>query len=351
MRKLWVAAGVVTAVIAGVPAQAMFRASDLVFVPVAASTVGLAGSNWHTDLEIRNVDTVPIDVAIIFMPSGGASNYAWYSLISNHLGGRTEDGFGYIDDKLKDIAPGHTVYLQDVIGANWGTNRKGGLAIFGLQAGTFSTTTPPGGVPAKIVVTSRTYSLDTNSDNQPLTTGQGIPGLPWYDFIDPSQKSKGLDHVTFTGIEEDDNFRTNVGLLNVSDPLTQVEVQLELFDQDGNSLKSVAILMNSLAHIQYDQAVRSLFGLSTTDVPTLTNATLTVSVVVWQSTAQNAIPGLMAYVSRVDNRTNDSVYLEQTFDTELPWDCVFNGNNCASASMISRAALVPHRRPLSLPAP
>jgi len=35
-------------------AFAMFRAADLVIVPVAASIAGLNGSNWTSDIEIMN---------------------------------------------------------------------------------------------------------------------------------------------------------------------------------------------------------------------------------------------------------------------------------------------------------
>jgi len=355
--KRWqvICAGVLATVVAST-AGAIFRAADLVVVPIVAATAGLESSNWKSDVEIRNVDEVPIDVEIVLLPSGGASNASWYVNFANHLGGREEDGFQKIDERLKDIPPGGVVTLEDVVNENWGEFFKGALVIWAYEAGTFSTTDPPGGMPRKIVVTSRTYTLseqdpeEEGGDPIPFTVGQSVPGLPWYYYLDPSQADKGLNRVTFTGIREDADFRTNIGLLNFSDPLTTIEVELILRDADGEVLKDIGTVLNYLSHRQYDQAVRNLFQLSTEDYPAVKDATLEVIVKGWLSSAQNAVPGLMVYVSRVDNHTNDPVYLEQSFDMELPWDCVFNGNCGAAAASLSSGGWT-RRRPLPQPTP
>jgi hypothetical protein len=62
----------------------------------------------------------------------------------------------------------------------------------------------------------------------------------------------------------------------------------------------------------------------------------------------------MAYASRVNNRTNDPVQLEQTWLSELPWDCVYNGN-CTGVATAGAAGSLPGaagrhwRRPLDPP--
>ena len=38
------------------------------------------------------------------------------------------------------------------------------------------------------------------------------------------------------------------------------------------------------------------------------------------------------YCSRIDNNTNDPVYLEQSFTKPFPWDCIYNGNCTSVAS-------------------
>ena len=355
--KRWqvICAGALALIVASA-AGAIFRAADLVVVPIAAATAGLGNSNWKSDVEIRNVADVPIDVEIALLPSGGSSNANWYVNFANHLGGREEDGFQKIDERLKDIPPGGVVILKDVVKENWGEFFKGALLIWAYEAGSFSTTDPPGGVPKKIVVTSRTYTLseqdpeEEGGDPIPFTMGQSVPGLPWYYYLDPSQADKGLNRVTFTGIREDADFRTNIGVLNFSDPLTTVEVELILRDADGEVLKDIGTVLNYMAHRQWDQAIRNLFQLSTDDYPEISGATLEVIVKGWLSSAQDPVPGMMVYVSRVDNHTNDAVYLEQSFDMELPWDCVFNGN-CGAAALNLSGGSRGRRHPMAQPTP
>ena len=330
--------------------HAMFRAADLVVIPVAASLPGANNSEWHTDLEIYNADEVPVDVMIVFLPSGNSSKATWFADIGNHLGGRADEGFGYVDERLAGIEPGHTVTLEDVVRNNWGDGIKGPLLIFAYEAGTLTTTSPAGGNPKRVLATSRTYTVETAEDDTVSTYGQTVPGLPWYDYIDPQQEAAGLNKAVFTGIREDDRFRTNVGMVNVSDRLTTIRVLLRLFDADGTELAAIAIDLQPLAHVQYDQAVRTYFRLTEEEYPSLADATMTAEVVRFSSTAADPTPALMVYASKADNVTNDPVYIEQSFTKELPWDCIFNGN-CTTASSLAPRWDQARRRPLDPPTP
>lgn len=338
----------VTLLLVASTALAAFRAADLVVIPAAAYIVGLNSSDWRTDLEITNVDTVPVDVEIVLLPSGYTTNQLWFNNIANHLGGRAADGFGHIDEKLKDIAPGAAVTLGDVIKTNWGTGFtsgvKGALLLFAYEANSFSTTTPPGGHPKKIVANSRTYNLGKTAEDVDTTYGQQVPGIPWYDYIDPFQKTRGFDHMVFTGIREDASYRTAIGLVNISDLLTSVQVGLKLVAPDGTVLKDLTILVAPLAHTQYDDAVVSFFGLA----PDVVGATLIVSALAWESSAEAPVPALIAYVSRIDNVTNDPVFIEGSWEKELPWECVYNGECTAGTGIPLRPGTV---RPLSPPTP
>ena len=328
-------------------ATAMFRAADLVIVPVVAATPGLENSNWRSDVEILNVDTVAIDVAMVLLPSYSSSNAYWYLDMQNHLGGRQEDGFGHVDARLKDIPPGRAVILEDIVKTVWGEGRKGALLVYAFEAGSFSATTPPGGRPRRIIVTSRTYTQSTSgqgSEARTLTYGQQIPGIPWYDYIDPNLKEEGFSSVTFTGVREDARFRTALGLVNISDLLTSIQVKITLKAADGTVLKEHPVVLGPLVQVQYDQFVTGVLGLDAQQQ--YTNLTVTVEATGWQGTAAEPTPALIAYVSRVDNATNDPVYLEQAFGVELPWDCVFNGN--CSPRTARALALRSQRRPLPL---
>ncbi len=310
----------------GTGAFAMFRASNMVVIPTAASTNGLQGSNWRTDLEIMNVDTVAVDVEVIFLQCCGTDNSTWYDTIANVLGAdRTEYGFGHPDARLKDIQPGATVTLPDVVTATWGDSVKGALLVFAYQAGTLMTTTPPGGVPKLILAQARTYSQGTDTSGNTTTFGSQVPGLPWYDYIDPGQTANGLDKGVFFGLTETSAYRTSIGIVNISDRLTSLDVLLTLTAADGTTqISQQAVTLPPLGVDQYDQAIITLFGKALTDA--IAGATLTVSVPDYPTGAQDPVPALIAFVTRMDNVTNDPVYLEQSFTKAFPWDCIFNGN-------------------------
>ena len=313
-------------------AFAMFRAADLVIVPVAASIAGLNNTNWSSDVQIMNVDSVNIDVEIVYLECCGNDNSAWFADIKNHLGGRASDGFGHIDAKLENIAPGQAVYIKDIIGTDFVLpSTKGALLVFAYQANTLSS--PPGGVPKNIVVTSRNYTYSTDTSGNVVTYGQVVPGLPWYCYLDPGKKSLGLDHVVFSGLEEDASFRTSIGLVNVSDRTTSLDVQLTLSGPDGTQIDQELLTLPPLSHDQEDQAIINLFQQTLADA--ISGATLDITVPDWITGAASPAPALIAYVSKTDNISNDSDYLEQAFTKPLPWDCIFNGNCTATASGLS----------------
>lgn len=317
-------------------ALAAFRVADMIVVPTAASTPGLYGSNWHTDLEIMNVDSVDIDVQIVLLKCCGLDNLTWFQDIKNALGGRESEGYGKVEPRLAGIKPGQTVYLSDVVQFGWGDSVKGTLLIFAYEAGTLTTTTPQGGNPKLILVNSRTYSLGTDASNNPSTFGTQVPGVPWYDYIDPAQTTKGLDHAMFTGLTETSQYRTAVGLINVSDRLTTLTVSATLNAADGTEISNQIVTLPPLGMDQYDNAIVSLFGKTAAD--NITGATLKVSIYLYTTGALIPAPALMAYVTRMDNTTNDPVFIEQAYTKELPWDCVYNGKCSAIATGLGVSA-------------
>ncbi len=60
------------------------------------------------------------------------------------------------------------------------------------------------------------------------------------------------------------------------------------------------------------------------------------------------MPALIAYVSRIDNNTNDPVFIEGAWEKELSWECVYNGECNAATGIPMRPGTV---RPLSPPTP
>jgi hypothetical protein len=219
--------------------------------------------------------------------------------------------------------------------------------IFAFEAGSFSTTTPPGGNPKNIIAHSYSYDYKVNEAEEVIAYGQRINGLPWYDYLNPGLDSRGYNKVVLSGIRQDTAFRTSVGIVNISDPLTTVYAELTLKGADGTELGQESVVMLPLAHQQFDLAVWNFFGVDV--LQDVVGATVEVRISLWESQAGNPVPALMAYASRVANRTNDPIQLEQAWLGELPWDCVYNGR-CTGVSAQS-AGGTRLRRPLDPPTP
>jgi len=100
---------------------------------------------------------------------------------------------------------------------------------------------------------------------------------------------------------------------------------------------------------QFDQVIITVFNKKLED--NITGATLKVQVEAYSTGALNPAPALMAYVTRMDNATNDPVYIEQAYTKELPWDCVYNGKCTAVASGLGLGAGQTFQSHLTPPVP
>jgi len=337
--------GIILAVVClvALPASAQFNAASLIYVPAAAHNEGAAGSVWRTDLTITNVDTTNVDVAIFFIPSGIGDNSGFIDSREKGLGGREEDGWGKVNPLLADIPPRGTVSLEDVVGEYWkddlgGLAYLGALVIFAWESGTL--TDESNGTPRNIVVESRTYNETTvwveDPENEgefieePTTYGQSIPGVAWYNLADAAALGEGRDftYQVLVGGREDDRYRYNVGIFNTSDPQTSLRIFIDPFDAEGNPIldeegneKFWTVYLGPLGHVQYNQILSTLFGL--TDVKDIT---LKITVTDWQSTAppENTIPTFTCYGSIVDGASGDPTTVMPSFEFPYDVDCMWN---------------------------
>ena len=79
---------------------AQFLAADLIYLPAVTHTNGVDVSRWRSDVFITNVDDVDIDVAIIYLQTGALDNSGVFAERTSWLGGREDDGFGFINTEL-----------------------------------------------------------------------------------------------------------------------------------------------------------------------------------------------------------------------------------------------------------
>lgn len=345
------------------PAAASFWASDLIYLPAVAHIDGAAGSQWRTDLYVTNVDSVPIDVMVVYLPSGLVSNAGVFNDRTGWLGGREEDGFGHVNEALAEIQPNGTVMLEDIVGEYWLDQAEsaglGGMIIFAYEADSLED--DGSRVLRNAVVMSRTYNETTILLDDPdshggvlevdATYGQLIPGMPWYNLADPAAVSDDADfsfYVLVGGLRNDD-FRYNVGILNASDPQTSITLALQPFRLDGEPFLDVnenpilsVIQVPALAHAQYNDILPNIFGLGGAE-----QVMIKVSFVAWASTSTNPIPAFATYGSVVDGRSNDPTTILPSFAYPYDVECVWPDSDPGTGVRKSRQRVT--ARPVQAP--
>ena len=350
-------------VLGSVPAGAQFMASDLVYLPVAAHTNGVGDSFWRSDLYITNVETdEAIDVAMVYLPTGLVSNASAFANRTTWLGGREDDGFGFVDPILADIPPGGTVVLRDPIGNYWDADDtvadSGAIVIFAYEANTLDD--DGSRVLANVVVNSRVYTKmsyyqpDPDNEGEFLevkgTFGQTLPSVPWYNLADPSAvgENGNFSFLILSGAQQDDEFRYNVGILNASDPLTTITLWIEPIQGNGEPFVDVdglpvvqQFIMPPLAHVQYNQILTSLFGFAVAP----DDIVIRVSFVGWNSGSGDPIVGMTTYGNLIDNNTQDPTAILPFFSYPYNVECQWPSPDKAGTG----APPVVRRRPVEIP--
>jgi PKD repeat protein len=212
-------------------------------VPAVAHTSGLEQTEWLSDLVLHN-------------PNPGQAS-AFVSLI-----GGAHSAF-----QEMTIAGGQSQQITDVVG----------LLMPGVE--TAASLLVDSDLPLQ--VSSRTYN------NQPDGTyGQQISGLPLTSAIGPGQE------VALIQLTSNDDFRTNLGIANLSSE--PIEVTAELFQSDGTFLGEHTYYVPALAH----QMESDILGQLSAD------AVEDAFAIVSTSTDEAE---LFAYSSVVDNHSGDPV--------------------------------------------
>ena len=359
LRGALAALAVLAALLVAAPAMASFQAADLIYIPAVAQTTGSGSSTWKTDIYLTNVDEEPIDVAMVYLPSGLVSNTSYFVDRTYWLGGREDDGFGFIDETLKDIPPNGTVVLRDVVGEHWvdqyGLNGMGAMVVFAYEADTLEDDGTR--VYRNAIANARIYNDTTLWERdpdghgfveKPVTFGQQMPGVAWYNLADPAAIGEDFDFtfMILTGGEQTADYRYNLGLLNASDPQTQITVSLQPFQANGEpflddegepliALQNVPIL----AHLQWYRVFKTIW-----DIDEVEQAMIKVSFVAWTSTAPDPVPALITYGSLIDEGSGDPTTIMGSFADPYDIDCMWNGGGTPVTPKAGRIS----RRPVEV---
>ena len=189
--------------------------STALVVPAAASTNGLGGTVWRTDLSLVNIGETEVDVTLGFAPEGGFS--------------------GIIPGTHVTVAAGRAVLLSDVVGdlLNWHT--AGWLRINADSVG--------------IRATSRTYTV-----GEAGTFGQLVPAMP------AASAAMAGDTVVIPGLREDASFRCNLGIASLATQATTVTARF--FSDAGELIGELPIELPAGAFVQEVRVLAERFGYS-----------------------------------------------------------------------------------------
>jgi len=277
-------------------ARAGFRSSDQGVLLSVGRTAGSFGSSWVTDLTIWNSGIFPAIVDLVFLPTGGQDNRSALTSVV----------------EVGPVAPGASLVLPDVFVNQFGVpSALGAILYFGSRADAPAVFAP-------LIVQARVFDASATAPGAASGGSFGAvePGSPYYDEAGAAGLSVGADEHVLTGLEEDDDFRTNVGVWNGSDPSTSVVVEVDFLDSSGLSVGSVQASLPPLAHLQWNGVLASLGargkGFSA-------RARLLSS----SSSDPGSRPFFFAYGSVTNNRSNDPSYIEPAFAGEEPVDCIF----------------------------
>ena len=211
-----------------------------IHVAAVARGEGVEGSVWRTDLGLLNPGTEPAEVDITFHVSSGPD-------VAMNI----------------SLAAGEHQLLDDVVG------RLGGEGSGSLE---IAATLP-------IFVSSRTYNQSPEG-----TFGQYLDGFDARETVGED------DRVWLPQLQQNADFRTNIGVHNTgADP---ARVKVELFDADGSLLSTTQRTIAAGDRVQLQEPFDRIAGRND-----IASGYAVVEVLDGS--------GLSAYASVVDNRTND----------------------------------------------
>ena len=313
--KKFAAAAATTLVAFGAMAS-NFRAADQVYLPIVGHLAGGSGL-FISDVYVANTEADAVTVSMIYSSGAGGSQNKNIAPFTLAAGERRE----FVDFFTMQQIPSGL-----------------GQIIFNgcKQGGNCDASTCSGGDPSagtcpdfrKISVESRIYSVPNpgapvTSQN---TTGQDVPGFPWYSYASMDQSSNGLDKVFITGIRltgtgGTGTYRTNIGLVNASQYSTTI-LKVTVYNSTGTVVGTGTQTLSPLG-----QAQPSLASLaSITPGSTQTGLWATVEQLSATPTSDspsacgtNGCPGFFAYASVLDNASGDATTLEPQFFKSLDY--------------------------------
>ena len=193
-------------IVAPVAAQIV---NEMQFFPVVAhpSGAGDPPTSWRSDLTVHNVMNAELTVGVMFFRSGQLT--AW-------------DGTYTVTLTLQAR---ETRTVEDVVATLFGinSNSKGSL-LLECDDSIF----PSNPQDSRMLATTRTYNIGSEVG----TFGTSVPAVQYSDaFLNGGQSVSVI-----TGVRNDTNYRSNLGIVNFSFAGVPITVHYRFLDEDGTQI-------------------------------------------------------------------------------------------------------------------
>lgn len=310
IKKLGIAAALTLCAVGAMASN--FRAADQVYLPIAGHLQSAGQPVYVSDVYISNLSSDSVDISVIFSSGVNGSD--------NPAGGK-----GLEHKNVVRLAPFERKEFPNFMANTLNRQGQFGQLIFnaclaGADCGP-STQNPSGYSPnfRNISVESRIYSMPTGSvpgTGQP-TTGQLFSGIPWYNFVSSLQTDNKLHRIFITGLTQNTEYRSNIGLVNASQfSATDLVVRLYRGNAPTTQVAEYALRLQPLGQAQANFS--QIF-------PGVTGANFFVTVEQRNNAASadapsgcvEGCPAFLAYGSVLDNKTNDATTLEPQYEIPL----------------------------------
>lgn len=236
------------------PEQALRSVARHYVVPGVAELENGVASNFHSDMRVFNAGSQPVTITLNYYPQAGDATPRPASV-------------------QRVIEAGKVTAIDNVLPSVWNLSRTGGAVTIDAAAD------------ASLVVTARTYSRNEQNG----TYGQFIPGVTSANAVGAGERA-----LEVLQLEQSEQFRTNLGLVEVTGQSARVEITA--YKPDSKTTAVTAYDLKPNEFIQFGRIFQSL------GLPTVYGGR--VSVKVLEGSGRVA-----AYGSVVDNRTVDPTYV------------------------------------------
>jgi hypothetical protein len=250
---------------------------DALIFPVVGHATGANDSLFESDIRVTNLTAETARYEVNFTPTNS-------------------DGTQTGSSSTIEIAPNATMALDDIVSSLFGTGTTSS-AIGMLEVRPLTTTTSASagffgstGTASLIrdlatAASSRTYNFTPTG-----TFGQYIPAVRFADFVGKAVNGAAPSILSLQQVAESSAFRANFGFAEAAG--APADLSVRVYDTANNLVKTIGVSLKAGEHQQLNGMLAS------NGVTNLANGRVEVEVV-------NGDGKVTAYVSEVDNKTND----------------------------------------------